>query len=962
MSDRLRCAAQLLGQAERQPDDASLLERLARDRDPAAFTELLKRHGPAVWAVCRRVTRTETDAEDAFQATFLVLVRDAMRVRKASSVGSWLYGVAARLGGRLRATTSRVPDPDRLPTPTAPPDPVAGLSWSEVRAALDEELGRLSDSLRAPVLLCYFDGLTQEEAAAVLGWRPRTVKARVARARKLLRERLTRRGIELPVALAVPLLSAGVLAAVPPRLCTGLSVAAADLICGRPPNDAVSPTALALARTEVATMSLARIAILLAAAVGLLAAGSLLGRPTDAVMPPQAVRADPPSAAEPELKPPASAVRIGTTRFRPAAGWHKKVFFTADGKTLVAPLESKVVELWNPETGLRTHEIPVPSSLIYDSDYFARGNILALFGFRLPDNPAEKTETTVWLVDTATRKVLRALPVPDYDHSVRHTVRFSPDGKRLFISVDTSIRVWDVKSGEELIRQKHKEWPDVFTVSPDGKTIAFGHFEIYTWNWDSGEEPRKLVSLGGFGSEHASFGPDNKTLFVAAQGGRVMVFDVASGRQTGTLHFGSSILRWAFSPDGRTLATTYYATTPDNAMSHAVVLWDSATGKELGRFSIGQATAENVSWSPDGTRLASATDYRLWVWDVKTRKPLGPSEPGHEGFITGFAFGPDGQLYTASDDHTVRSWNPTTGKPDLELIHDYWVRDVAVSPDGSLVAGSSLRNDLRIWDTKTGTERFKLLGNGRMGGQRKVRFTPDGKHLIAWGDDLYLRVWDVRNGKLLAEHRTLPGGMTESQLEDDRRQEHLMALSAADISADCSTFVFSSHRGVQVFDVKTGKQRLKFEGDPNGVMALALSPDGKRLAVAGREKSIQTRLPDGRTRNTPAPDHRIAVWDLATEKIVWETTVLGWSSRIAFSPDGKLLAEFETRDQTRDVKCAVRVWEAGDGKDLGRIELPSVGHHLAFDRTGKKLAVAYRDTTATLYDLETALKPPTPKK
>src|SRR4029079_12750427 len=85
--------------------------------------------------------------------------------------------------------------------------------------------------------------------------------------------------------------------------------------------------------------------------------------------------------------------------------------------------------------------------------------------------------------------------------------------------------------------------------------------------------------------------------------------------------------------------------------------------------------------------------------------------------ITAFAFGPDGRLFTGSDDHTIRSWD-VAGKPGLELMHDYWVRGVDVSPDGSLVAGSALGDDLHIWDAKTGTERFMLLGHGRGGGAR----------------------------------------------------------------------------------------------------------------------------------------------------------------------------------------------------------------------------------------------------
>jgi RNA polymerase sigma factor (sigma-70 family) len=952
----LRRAARLLERAGPPAPDAALLDRLARARDPAAFAELLTRHGPAVWALCRRVVRSEADAEDVFQATFLVLVRDAARVQSGASLGSWLYAVAVRIGRKARARAERVPDPARLAGPAPAPDPAEGPSWAEIRSALDEELARLPDVLRAPILLCYFEGMTQDEAAAALGWNPRTVKARVARARERLRARLNRRGIELSAVLAVPLLSAHVASAVPEPLSTGLTEAAASLLAGRPAGPGVSPAALALTRTEGPAVSLVRVVALLVSAVGLFAAGALLGRPLDPIVPPPVVRTDEPPAPAPgpELKVP-GAVRIGTTRYRPAAGWHKKLYFTADGRTLVAPLGNKAVELWDPETGLRTHEIPVPNGHFHDSDFFARGNLLALLGFVVPDDRAAPWQLTVWIVDAAARKVLRSVALPDYEHSVRHTVRFAPDGKRLFISLDTQIRVLDVNSGEELIRQKHKEWPDVFAVSPDGKTVVYGRYDLYLWKWEAGEEPKKFVSLGGFGSQLAAFGPDNKTLFVAASGGRVLLFDLATGRQTGTLDLGDSVLRWSFSPDGQTLAATYYETTRNSALSRAVVLWDPATGKERGRLPVGRTTASNAGWSPDGTRLASATDSRLWVWDVKTQKPLGPAEPGHEGSISAFAFGPDGRLYTASDDHTIRSWDATTGKAGLELVHDYWVRGAAVSPDGALVVGSSLRNDLRVWDAKTGAERFKLLGSGRHGGSRKVRFTPDGKRFVTWGDDMYLRVWEVRNGKLLTEHRVLPESMTRADPDDEEGfNMRFLGSVSGDISADGSTFAYVAHRNVQVFDVETGKEQLKFEGDPNGVGAVALAPDGKRLVVAGRAKQSEIRLPNGSSRSEHAPEHRTAVWDLATKKVVWEATPPGWWPRaLAVSPDGRRIAEITA---TRDEKYAVWVWDSATGKDLGRIELPGPGYACAFDRTGKKLAVAHQDTTATVYELDSALK------
>ena len=231
LSAILRHASRFASREETPTTDAALLGRLARG-DSAALSELVARHGPNVWALCRRVVRSEPDAEDVFQATFLVLARDASRVRKAASIGSWLFGVATRIGRKVREKARRTPDPRRLKRDEYRADPAAELSWAEVRAALDEELGGLADELRAPLLLCYFEGMTQDEVAAELGWSPRTVKARVARGRDLLRRRLTRRGIELPAALAVPPLSAEVSTAVPPHLSAALVAKLSPGECG----------------------------------------------------------------------------------------------------------------------------------------------------------------------------------------------------------------------------------------------------------------------------------------------------------------------------------------------------------------------------------------------------------------------------------------------------------------------------------------------------------------------------------------------------------------------------------------------------------------------------------------------------------------------------------------------------------------------------------------------------------
>jgi WD40 repeat protein len=285
-----------------------------------------------------------------------------------------------------------------------------------------------------------------------------------------------------------------------------------------------------------------------------------------------------------------------------------------------------------------------------------------------------------------------------------------------------------------------------------------------------------------------------------------------------------------------------------------------------------------------------------------------------------------------------------------------------MSADGSLIAGSALYNDLRIWDAKTGAEKFKLLGNGRLGGTRLVRFSPDGKRLVAWGDDFYLRVWDMwdmRNGKLLSEHRTIPEGATEADLDDDRAMIRFLGMRASDISADGTTFAFCSYKVVQVFDVQTGKERAKFEADANGVGALAVSPDGKSMLVAGRQKATLERLPDGRQKVVTDKTHAIKLWNLAERKVIWTREEDGSGTySIAFTPDG---SRFATSTFTSKPPDAVRIRDVATGKEVGHFDTDTPVYHLAFDLAGKRLAVAKRDTTATIYDLATALKPGAPK-
>ncbi len=216
----------LVGRPLRDPaGDAALLDRFIHQGDEAAFRALVARHGPMVLGVCRRVLHHLADAEDAFQATFLVLARKAATLRHPDALAAWLHGTARRLALKCRQTDARRRDREQRRPPTSPPstttDPLEQLSAREMLLVLDEELQRLPEAYRLPLILCYLEGHTQEEAARMLGWTSGSVKGRLERGRARLHTRLVRRGLSLPEGL----LAGGTIAAAPSTLRASLLMA-----------------------------------------------------------------------------------------------------------------------------------------------------------------------------------------------------------------------------------------------------------------------------------------------------------------------------------------------------------------------------------------------------------------------------------------------------------------------------------------------------------------------------------------------------------------------------------------------------------------------------------------------------------------------------------------------------------------------------------------------------------------
>jgi RNA polymerase sigma factor (sigma-70 family) len=259
--------------------DRLLLARFVDEADGSAFQVLVRRYGPLVLGVCARVLGSEHDAEDAFQATFLVLACKAGSLRAPESLGPWLHGVAYRTALKAKARAlrrRRIEEPlADLAAPPAPDD----LLRHEVRVVLDEEVSRLPERYRAPVVLCYLEGRTNEEAARLLGCPPGTVYSRLAAARDRLRRRLGRRGLAPSAGVLVAALSGGTASAVSASAVVVTSQAALAFAAGPAAAAGTTPAAAAaLAEGVLRAMFFTKLKIAAAAvlAVGVAVAAGVL--------------------------------------------------------------------------------------------------------------------------------------------------------------------------------------------------------------------------------------------------------------------------------------------------------------------------------------------------------------------------------------------------------------------------------------------------------------------------------------------------------------------------------------------------------------------------------------------------------------------------------------------------------------------------------------------------------------
>ena len=608
------------GDGKDAPADAVLLEWFVTRRDEDAFTTLVQRHGPLVLGVCRRVLANEADAADVFQATFLVLARKAGSIRKRGSLGSWLHGVAYRLARKARVAHARRRAHERQVDIMPQPDPFSAIVWRDLRPVLDEELDHLAENYRAPLVLCYLEGKTHEEAARQLGWTNGTVCGRLARGRELLRGRLTRRGLTLSTGALTTLLAREAVAAVPASL-TAAAVKVVFLVgAGQTAAGAASLKAVQMADGLIRSLLLVKVKVAAAVVLALIAVASGAAVLLHAhFSPPPAVGAD-------EQKPgdrasvvhPPRAVRILSSQDPVFA-----VAFSPDDRMVASGDGGRTIRFWQTRTGQ-----PLGSF------------------------PAHQAEISA--------------------------VAFSPDGQTLAsASYDRLVHLWSVATGQRLrTLTGHEDSVSSLAFTPDGRTLASAGWDgtICLWETSTGHRLRTLEGHGGK-VWSVAFSGDGRTLASGGGDKTLRLWEVATGRETRRLgrHAGG-VYAVAFSPDGTTLASS-----EDNQ----VVFWDVLAGAERGRVKGPQTATANFAFSSDGRTVAwSDGDHGIHLVEVATGGERLLLE-GHRRAVTCLAFAGDRHaLASGSADATTRLWElkPLAPVPAAGDIEGLWSDLAATDP------------------------------------------------------------------------------------------------------------------------------------------------------------------------------------------------------------------------------------------------------------------------------------------
>jgi RNA polymerase sigma factor (sigma-70 family) len=754
--------------------DACLLERFVAQQDGDAFAELIGRHGPLVLRVCRRILHRPHDVEDAFQATFLILARRAPSMRNQRSLAGWLYTVAQRVAWGLRAGSARrrgleqpfadlqwVEEELAASRSSTDSDPARLAQRRELEAVIEQEVGRLPEKYRAPLILCDLRGRTHAEAAQELGLPPGSVSRHLERGRDLLRERLVRRGVGLGSTALAALLVDKAPAAVPTAWASTAAQAAVPAAAGSAlPAGLVSDQAVSLSQGVLKAMWMKKLQtiIVILLAFGLLAGGaSLLGLSVLGGPEPQAAAQGKGLAVnqQPAAQPAARAVAPPGLRricdvtekmmeppgmIFPIAVKGGGMFFSADSDTVFVQRGGGIgggiggigggglgiggggavggagvmgrpagqggpdtyreyLGAWNLTTRKKVKEVANCQNVALSPD----GNSLAMIGI------FKNNKQSVRLVDAKTLKVTQeadlqvAKPAAGAGGLAAFPVMwhgplvFSPDGKRLLLQNYFDTYRWDINSNK-VTKVLSSPFLQVLGFLPGGKTIL-------------------ALGMPNLGLGALPAVPGKAPLPVADTGG-FGAWNLANGKLT--RRFGDpAIPRATLAPTGTSVATYSYGAFAFGGGIGGIGGIGGGAGAVGGAGALGGAGAGGVGLL--GGLGGPIEPAKIQLWDVVTGKSaltidtkIVPEQvkqkAGNVGFMafTGgvqdVAFSPDGRLLAASlgsgEGGFVQVFDARTGREIARQKVEFCPQAIAFSRDGSLLAtaGGLGAFELRVYD------------------------------------------------------------------------------------------------------------------------------------------------------------------------------------------------------------------------------------------------------------------------
>jgi RNA polymerase sigma factor (sigma-70 family) len=368
--------------------DGDLLTRFLSGRDDDALTALVRRHGPMVWGVCCRLLRSDQDAEDAFQATFLVLVQKAATLPNRETVGNWLYGVARQTAVRMRAIDAKRGVRERQVAVIPEPATAEQYVWNDLLPVLDEELSRLPNKYRVLIVLCELEGVTRKEVARRLGIPEGTAASRLAAARAMLAKRLTRREIVMSVGLLGSVLSQQSAWASVPTIAVTTTINAATLVAaGRAGTWAISPTVAALTTGVTNAMFMSKIK----SALAVVLITALIGG-TGLLYTTAAAQGDKKPPAGKPMEPAAKMAEEKVTQTKAKDEPPVKRAEPVKAAAKDVPPKSEILKKWE--------AIPVPAKTPFDADAAKKADYLVSYRdgyqwsqgihFSSPTNPNDR--------------------------------------------------------------------------------------------------------------------------------------------------------------------------------------------------------------------------------------------------------------------------------------------------------------------------------------------------------------------------------------------------------------------------------------------------------------------------------------------------------------------------------------------------------------------------------------------